>query len=295
MGPRVLAILLAAAPALAQAPLTSTRVASGLVRPLFVASPPGDHRRLFVAEQGQNGSPKIRIVDLQTGQVLPTPFLSLTGIPFGDERGLLGIAFHPDYAANGTFYIYLSDSLTTNTLRSYRASTNPDVADPATATDLLVIPDPQVDHNGGWIGFGPDGYLYLASGDGGGSNDPLNAAQDVTSLLGKILRLDVDGDDFPGDPARNYAIPPTNPFAGGGGAPEVLHWGLRNPWRAAFDRETGDLYLGDVGQNTVEEVDFAPAGSVGLNFGWRCMEGAQCTGLSGCTCQSVALTPPIEA
>jgi glucose/arabinose dehydrogenase len=294
-GPLALAWLLAATPAEAEVTLTTTRVASNLVRPLFVTAPPGDVHRLFIVEQGQNGSPRILVLELATNTVLATPFLALTGIPFGDERGLLGMAFHPDYATNGTFYVYLSDSLTTNVLRSYRVSVNPDVADPTTRLDLLSVPDPFVDHNGGWIGFGPDGFLYVASGDGGSSNDPFNSAQDPTSLLGKILRIDVDGDDFPADPARNYAIPPTNPFAGGGGAPEVFHWGLRNPWRASFDRLTGDLVLGDVGQDSVEEVDFAPAGSVGLDFGWRCMEGNACTGLSGCTCHAVSLTQPISS
>ena len=293
LAPAVLALLLAARAADAEVPLTTARVAAGLVRPLFVAAPPGDHGRLFIVEQGQNGQPRIKILDLATHTVLPTPFLALSGIPFGDERGLLGLAFHPDFATNGTFYVYLSDSLTTNALRSYRVSADPNVADPATRVDLLVIPDPYADHNGGWIGFGPDGYLYVASGDGGSANDPQNRAQDPASLLGKILRLDVDGDDFPGDPTRNYAIPPANPFAGGGGAPEVLHLGLRNPWRAAFDRATGELYMGDVGQGDVEEIDVAPAGSSGMNFGWRCMEGNQCTGLSGCACHAPSLTPPI--
>lgn len=166
---------------------------------------------------------------------------------------------------------------------------DPERADPTSAALLLTIGQPQSKHNGGWIGFGPDGMLYIATGDGGGSGDPGGNGQDNSVLLGKILRIDPNADDFPGDPDRNYAIPAGNPFAGGGGAPEIWATGLRNPFRASCDRMTGDLYIGDVGQNAIEEIDLAPAGTGGLNFGWSAREGAMM--FNGA--DSPAFTPPI--
>jgi glucose/arabinose dehydrogenase len=284
----------AARPSIAQNQLTTRRVASGLTEPVFAGAPPGDTNRLFIVEQGTNSIAYVKILDLATQTVLPTPFLTVAGLSFGGERGLLGLAFHPDYAHNGYFYIYLSDTGSTNSVWRYHVPpATPNVADLASKTVVLSMGDPFANHNGGWIGFGPDGYLYVGTGDGGSGYDPLNSGQDTNSLLGKMLRLDVDRDDFPGDPNRNYGIPPGNPFASGGGAGEVWHYGLRNPWRDSFDRATGDLYIGDVGQFTIEEIDFQPAGTGGLNFGWRCMEGNVCTGYSGCTCFSSPLTSPI--
>jgi hypothetical protein len=156
---------------------------------------------------------------------------------------------------------------------------DPNVADAGSATTILTVAQPAANHNGGWLGFGPDGYLYVNLGDGGGANDPGNRGQDITdNLLGKILRLDVDGDDFPADPNRNYAIPPSNPFVGVTGDDEIWAYGLRNPWRASFDRATGDFYIGDVGQDFREEIDVQPAASAGgENYGWRLREGTIAT------------------
>lgn len=282
-----------------EVPLTTTRVASGLSVPLYVTSPPGDTGRLFIVEQGSGGSASIKILDLGTGTVLGTPYITITGLSTGGERGLLGLAFHPDYFTNGFFYVYVSDNAASNSVRRYTVTGNPltsNVASTATMQNVLSMSDPFSNHNGGWIGFAPGGTpnLYVATGDGGSANDPNGAGQNVNNLLGKMLRLDVSGDAFPADPLKNYAIPAGNPFAGGGGAAEVWHWGLRNPFRDSFDRQTGEMYIGDVGQNAVEEISHAPAGVGGLNYGWRCMEGNSCTGLSGCTCNAASLTDPIR-
>lgn len=271
----------------AQAQMTTTRVASGLSLPVFATSPPGDTRRLFIVEQGTNGTANIKILDLQTNTVLSTPFLTITGLSTGGERGLLGLAFHPDYASNGFFYVYLSDTGVSESVWRYHVSSNPDVADPASVSGVLVMADPWPNHNAGWIAFGPDHDLYIATGYG-------NHAQELTNQDGKILRIDVDGDDYPADPTRNYAIPPTNPFAGVPGEETIWDYGLRNPWRDSFDRVTGELYVADVGQSAFEEIDVQPAGTGGLDFGWECMEGNSCTGQNwACTCNSSALTNPI--
>jgi hypothetical protein len=214
----------------------------------------------------------------------------VTGLSTGSEQGLLGLAFHPDYATNGFFYVAYTDSDPTTRVVRYRVSAgDPDVADPSSAQPILSIAQPQANHNGGWLGFGPDGDLYVAVGDGGGQNDDdvghtpgLGNAQDTTNLLGALLRIDVDADDFPADPDRNYAIPPSNPFVGGAGADEIWAWGLRNPWRPSFDRETGDLYIADVGQATCEELDVQLASSTGgENYGWRWREGVVATPTGG--------------
>ncbi len=287
-----------AAPAAAQIGLTTTRVASGLSQPVFVTSPPGDTNRLFIVEQGSSGSARLKVLDLGTGIVSPTLYLTLSGITAGGERGLLGLAFHPDFASNGYLFVDYTNGSGATTIARYTANapfaTSTSV-DPASAVTLLTIPQPFSNHNGGWIGFGPDAYLYIAMGDGGSGGDPGNNAQTITNnLLGKMLRIDVNGDDFPTDASRNYAIPPTNPFVGTLGDDEIWFYGLRNPWRNSFDRSTGRMYIGDVGQGAIEEVDVAPAGVGGLNFGWRCMEGTNCTGSSGCTCNSPALTLPVH-
>lgn len=253
--------------------IQAERVAEGLARPLFAASPPGDPDRLFVVEQHTG---RIVILDTVSGQLGPTPFLDLPAreIRTGGEQGLLGLAFHPDYESNGRFYVFLTNIEGTIEVREYLRSSDPDVAEPG-YTLVLSIPHPDfANHNGGWMGFGPDGRLYIAVGDGGGVGDPDNSAQDLDSLLGKMLRIDVDGDDFPDDPGRNYAIPPDNPFVGRAGADEVWAYGLRNPWRCSFDPVTGDLYIADVGQGAREELNVVPSGGPGgYNFGWHVREG----------------------
>jgi glucose/arabinose dehydrogenase len=250
------------------------RVASGLSRPLFGASPPGDPDRLFVVEQHTG---RIRILDLNTGQLNADHFLDLpdSALTTGSEQGLLGLAFHPDYAANGLFYVNLTNAAGDTEVREYRRA-DANHADAGSARLILTFDQPFANHNGGWMGFGPDGFLYISSGDGGSGGDPQNNAQNLGNLLGKILRIDVNGDAFPADAARNYAIPANNPFAGAtAGADEIWHYGLRNPWRVSFDPANGDMWIGDVGQGAREEVDFAAAGVGGLNFGWRLREGFQ--------------------
>jgi len=261
------------------------RVATGLSFPLYVTAPPGDATRVFVVEQHTG---RIRILRRNTWTLEPTPFLTIPGVSQGDEQGLLGLAFHPDYATNGFFYVDYTDP-DTRVVR-YTVSSNSNVANPATALPILSIAQPQDNHNGGWIGFGPDDLLYIATGDGGGGNDSAPGhtvdtgnAQDVTSnRLGKILRIDVDRDDFPANAAENWGVPPTNPFVGSAGDDEIWAFGLRNPWRAGFDRLTGDLYIGDVGEATCEEVDVHPATSPGgQNYGWRLREGVLATPTGG--------------
>jgi glucose/arabinose dehydrogenase len=254
--------------------IIAARVATGFDAPVFVTSAPGDPDRLFVVEK----TGRIEILNPATGTANVAPFLS---IPAGEisstgEQGLLGLAFHPGYAANGRFFVFVVNAAGDLEVRAYlRSGADPDRADAASGDVILTIPHPgNTNHNGGWLGFGPDGYLYIATGDGGGSGDPANNAQDTGVLLGKILRIDVDGDDFPAEGGRDYAIPPDNPFVGGAGADEIWAFGLRNPWRPSFDRLTGDLYIADVGQGAREEVNFQAAGSAGgANYGWKVKEG----------------------
>ncbi|MET0274188.1 MAG: PQQ-dependent sugar dehydrogenase [Phenylobacterium sp.] len=253
--------------------IIADRIATGFSSPVFGVSAPGDPNRLFVVEQHTG---RIEILDLNTGAVQADAFLDLpdASLGGGGEQGLLGLAFHPDYATNGRFFVYLNNTAGDVEVREYaRADANH--ANAASAKAVLGFNHPFDNHNGGWMGFGPDGFLYIASGDGGGGGDPQNNAQNPDSLLGKILRIDVNGDAFPNDAARNYAIPAGNPFAATAGADEVWALGLRNPWRNSFDTATGDLYIGDVGQGAREEIDVAVAGVGGLNFGWRFMEGFQ--------------------
>jgi glucose/arabinose dehydrogenase len=238
-------------------------VASDLTRPIGIANAGDGSGRLFVVEQPG----LIRI--LQAGQLLPDPFLDIRAIvgSQGSERGLLGLAFHPQYAQNGYFYVNYTDLNGNTVIARFNVSGDPDRADLASQKVLLRVDQPYPNHNGGSTVFGPDGYLYLGLGDGGSGGDPHGNGQSLNTLLGKILRIDVDH----GDP---YAIPHDNPFAGGGGLPEIWAYGLRNPWRFSFDRLTGDLYIGDVGQDRWEEIDFLPAGSPGgTNFGWNYREG----------------------
>lgn len=238
-------------------------VVSGMQRPVAVMSANDDIDRLFVVEQAG----AIRII--QDGLPLPTPFLDIqTQVgSSGNEQGLLGLAFHPRYMENGYFYINYTDLNGDTVISRFQvSSTDLNLADPGSETRLLLISQPYRNHNGGVLAFGPDGYLYLGLGDGGSAGDPENNAQTLDSLLGKILRLDVDG----GEP---YLAPPQNVFSPGQ-RPEIWAYGLRNPWRFAFDRLTGDLYIGDVGQNQWEEINFLPADSpAGMNFGWKYLEG----------------------
>ena len=242
-------------------------VISGLVNPLDLTSPPDGSGRLFILEQPG----LIRVVE--NGELLPTPFLDIRDRieSGGTEQGLLGIAFHPDYAQNRFFYLNYTGRRgngDTVVARFQVSADDPNRADPGSEKILLQVEQPYRNHNGGGMAFGPDGYLYISLGDGGSANDPQGNAQSLDTLLGKLLRVDVDG----GDP---YAIPADNPFADGGGRPEVWAYGLRNAWRFSFDRLTGDLYIADVGQNQWEEIDFLPAGAPGgANFGWDYREGA---------------------
>ncbi|MCH8804544.1 MAG: PQQ-dependent sugar dehydrogenase [Planctomycetes bacterium] len=254
----------------------TVRVASGLSRPVFVASPPGDADRLFIIEQHTG---RIKILNLTSGVINPTPFLQISGLSRGNEQGLLGLAFHPNYAKNGFFYVNVNVSGGATFIRRYTVSAgDPDIADPASVQTVISYSQPFSNHNGGWIGFGPDGFLYIAAGDGGSGGDPGNRAQDITNMkLGKLLRLDVDV------PGAGYNIPLDNPFVGITGDDEIWAYGLRNPYRCSFDRVTGDLYIGDVGQNRWEEIDFQPAASMGgENYGWRCYEGDAPFNTVGC-------------
>lgn len=268
----------------------SIRLLTGLQRPTHCTAPAGDLERLFITEQYTG---RIRIY--KNGSLLATPFLDINPVvsDSGSERGLLGLAFHPQYATNGYFFVnYTNNSGNTVVARYTRNASNPDLADVGSASILLTITQDYSNHNGGMVAFGPDGYLYIGMGDGGSGNDPNNRAQTPSSLLGKMLRIDVDNPTSP----LNYGIPPTNPFVGNSAyRPEIWATGLRNPWRFSFDRQTGDMYIGDVGQDAWEEIDFQPASSAGgENYGWRCTEGNNCTGLSGCTCNAASLTRPIR-
>ena len=224
--------------------LTSVLVAGGFSSPLDLQVPPGDHARLFVVEQGG----RIRIV--RGGAVLQTPFLDIRNeLSTGGERGLLGLAFHPRYAENGRFFVNYTDLAGNTHIAEFHVSSNPDVADPTSERQLLFVQQPFPNHNGGGLAFGNDGMLYIGLGDGGSGGDPLGNGQNLAARLGKMLRIDVNN----GIP---YGIPGDNPFVRtNGAAPEIWAYGLRNPFRFAFDRLTGDLYIGDVGQNRVEEID----------------------------------------
>jgi len=240
------------------------RVRGGLGDALYLTGAPGQPGRLFVVQQ----SGRIRI--LQNGKLLGRPFLDVSSlVTAGGEQGLLGLAFHPGYARNGRFYVNYTDrSGDTRVVEYRRASATR--ADPSSARVLLGVDQPFSNHNGGMLAFGPDRMLYVGLGDGGSGDDPQGNGQDTGSLLGKLLRIDVDRRTG----GRQYGIPAGNPFAGGGGRPEVYAYGLRNPWRFSFDRARGDLWIGDVGQNAIEEIDYRPRDAgAGANFGWRAFEG----------------------
>ena len=258
-------------------------VATGMSFPLFLTAPPGDFRRLFVVEKGGF----IRIIE--DGALRSRPFLDLSGsVSRGVEQGLLGLAFDPGYSRNGRFYVSYTDLAGTSQIVRYRVSANPDAGDPASAEPILSVDQPDPLHNGGMIVFGPDGYLYVGLGDGDGETaDALNNGQDLTDLLGSILRIDVSG-------AAGYTIPAGNPFTTPPARPELWNYGLRNPWRFSFDRATGDLYIGDVGRASREEIDVAPTAQgrgKGANYGWKILEGTRCTDAGHC--DTTGLTTPV--
>lgn len=239
--------------------------AAGFTSPVEIAHPPADSR-LFVVQQGG----LIRIIN-SNGTINATPFLTLTTatIISGGERGLLGLAFHPNYATNGYFYVnYTRAGDGATVIARYTVSADPNVADSSSGTVLLTVAQPFSNHNGGSIKFGSDGYLYIGMGDGGSGGDPGNRAQNINENLGKMLRIDVDS-------ASPYGIPSTNPYAGVAGNDEIWAIGLRNPWKFSFNRLNGDLWIADVGQNAIEEVNKTafPLPNTALNYGWRCYEG----------------------
>jgi glucose/arabinose dehydrogenase len=267
-------------------PLYATRIASGIQAPTHLTTAPGDTTRLFVTSQYG----RVRI--LRNGAVLNTPFLDIADqVACCGERGLLSLAFHPNYAQNGYFYVAFVNRSNQIAIVRYHVSGDPDEADPNSAFPILIIDHPPGNnHYGGQLQFGPDGYLYIGTGDGADPGDPYNNSQNTGSLLGKILRIDIDR----GSP---YAIPPTNPFAGPGNPlDEIWSLGLRNPWRFSFDPLTNDLWIGDVGQQSWEEVNFEAADNPGgRNYGWDCYEGTHnYSGNAGQPyCQGKSFTWPV--
>src|SRR5687768_10045354 len=239
----------------ASATITATRVASGLDLPLYVTAAPGDTSRLFIVEK----TGTIKILELNSGQVLATPFLTVP-VDTASERGLLGLAFDPNYASNGLFYVYRTSPGAENEVLRYQVSGNPNVANGTGQLVLDVGPSTNGNHNAGWLGFGPDGFLYIASGEVGVAAN----AQDLTNQLGKILRIDVSS-------GSGYTIPGDNPFVGDGGGvrEEIFAYGLRNPWRDSFDSATGTFFIGDVGGAAFEEINL---GQNGANYGWPLAE-----------------------
>ncbi|HYO88153.1 MAG TPA: PQQ-dependent sugar dehydrogenase [Candidatus Limnocylindrales bacterium] len=286
LGILLILLALAAAPVLMQsaspaqpdpASILFEPVVTSLVRPLYVTHAGDDSGRLFLVEQGG------KIWVILDGQRLEQPFLDVSSLispeatsPSGySERGLLGLAFHPDYAANGRFFVNYTDLSGNTVVAGYQVSADdPNIANPDSAVTIFTAQQPYSNHNGGYLAFGPDGYLYIGFGDGGSQGDPNNNAQNLGSPLGKILRIDIDTEDAP------YAVPADNPFVSTDGSlPEIWALGLRNPWRFSFDRDTGDLWIGDVGGSSWEEVNFQPAEwAGGANYGWNRMEGMHETG-----------------
>jgi glucose/arabinose dehydrogenase len=256
--------------------LAVQEVVSGLLSPVYLTAPRGDSR-LFVVEQAGI----IRIIE--NGQLRSPAFLDIRSIvQAGGEQGLLSMAFHPDYGVNGLFYVYYTDDNGDSRVARYAVSGDPDVADPSSGVGLLTVGQPFANHNGGLLLFGPDGMLYVGLGDGGSGGDPQGHGQNTNTLLGSLLRIDVDA----GNP---YAIPGDNPFGN-----EIWAYGLRNPWRFAFDESTELLYLADVGQNRLEEVNVMPGTTPGVNYGWNVMEGNDCFApSSGCSTSGLQL-PALE-
>lgn len=262
--------------------LTFSRIAKNLSQPLYITHSGDSNGRLFVVEQ----TGKIKVI--RKGVMQSTPFLNLSSkISTGSERGLLGLAFHPDYKTNGKFYVDYTDKTGATVIAQYiRSSSNASIANP-TGKLVLRIPQPYANHNGGMLAFGPDRYLYVGMGDGGSGGDPGNRAQNRNLLLGKILRINIDT-------KKAYTIPPTNPYVGRAGNDLVWAYGVRNPWRFSFDRLTNDLWIGDVGQERYEEIDRskAPDAGKGVNYGWRQLEGNHCYNPST-GCNSTGKTKPL--
>ena len=262
--------------------ITLEEFATGFTAPVEIAH--ANDSRMFVVQQ--NGIIKILQSD---GTVNSANFLNISSkITYGGERGLLGLAFHPQYPSNGYFFVYYNDTGGNITVARYtRSSANPDVADPASEKIILNLPKPFDNHNGGSIHFAPDGYLWIVTGDGGSGGDPNNNAQNKNSLLGKLLRLDINS-------TGAYNIPPGNPFVGIDGADEVWAYGLRNAWKFNFDTVSGNVMIADVGQGQIEEINRMPLTQAGINYGWRCYEGNNTYNTTGCAAQST-MTFPVAA
>ncbi len=306
LGAAVLAGILpgAAAASIGRAPVTDgggaaaptsstialTRIAAGLDNPVLVVSSKDGTGRLFIVEQ--TGRIRVR----KAGSMLAAPFLNLSSsVSKGGERGLLGLAFHPSFKTNRRFYVNYTDLSGNTVVREYKASaTNRDVTESGSGRTIIRITQPYANHNGGMIAFGRDGYLYIGMGDGGSAGDPGNRAQSVSTLLGKMLRINVNGKTS----TRNYLIPSSNPYVGRTGLDEIWQRGLRNPWRWSFDRTTGYLWIGDVGQNRYEEIDRAARTSTGpgkgVNWGWRVLEGFACYN-PATGCSKTGSKPPVLA
>lgn len=262
--------------------ITLEEFATGFTAPVEIAH--ANDSRMFVVQQNRI----IKILQ-SDGTVNSANFLNISSkITYGGERGLLGLAFHPQYPSNGYFFVYYNDIGGNITVARYtRSSANPDVADPATEKIILNLPKPFDNHNGGSIHFAPDGYLWIVTGDGGSGGDPNNNAQNKNSLLGKLLRLDINS-------TGAYNIPPGNPFVGIDGADEVWAYGLRNAWKFNFDTLSGNVMIADVGQGQIEEINRMPLTQAGINYGWRCYEGNNTYNTTGCAAQST-MTFPVAA
>ncbi|WP_034966611.1 PQQ-dependent sugar dehydrogenase [Chryseobacterium sp. FH1] len=252
--------------------------------PVEIIASPSNDSRLFVVQQ----SGTIRILNTN-GTFEATNFLNITDrVNFSGEMGLLGLAFHPDFATNRYFYVYYNRAGRTITVSRFTAnSANPNTADPASEKIMMSIPKSQTNHNGGSIHFGADGFLYISTGDGGGSGDPDNNGQNRNSLLGKLLRIDVNS-------TNPYNIPADNPFVGVEGADEIWSYGLRNGWKFSFDRTTNNIWIADVGQNLIEEINRVPATTPAVNYGWRCYEGNSEYNTAGCANSSTMTFPVVQ-
>ncbi|MBI5665724.1 MAG: PQQ-dependent sugar dehydrogenase [Nitrospirae bacterium] len=263
--------------------------ASGFSQPIHITHAGDGSGRTFIVEKAG------RIKIIKNGAVLQTPFLDIsqTVVSAGSEQGLFSIAFPPGYAAKGYFYVaYTAPSAVPNgatVVARYRITADPDIADPASGQIIISVDQPFANHNGGQVAFGPDGFLYVSLGDGGSGGDPFNNGQNLSVLLGKLLRLDVEANPA----AAGYSTPASNPFVNTSGARgEIWAYGLRNPWRFSFDRLTGDLFIGDVGQATIEEIDFQTSASKGgENYGWNIMEGSAC--FQSASCNRTGLVLPV--
>jgi glucose/arabinose dehydrogenase len=287
--------ILALTVSMANAAPTSARIAlqlraSGLSKPVYVTSARDGTGRLFIVEQTG------RIKILKSGRIYNSPFLNIASqVSGGEEQGLLGLAFDPHFTSNRKLYVDFTDVNGDTVIRQYRtSSTNPNLVATSSARTILKISQPYANHNGGMLAFGPDGYLYIGMGDGGSGGDPGNRAQSTGTLLGKILRINVNGTTS----TRNYLIPSSNPYVGRTGLDEIWQLGVRNPWRFSFDRSTGNLWIGDVGQSRWEEIDRAVRTSSGagrgVNWGWHVLEGFACYSPST-GCSTAGKTMPVLA